>query len=460
MKSKAKGWHNRSLGRLSEACPDKGDELNELIRFPARVVTGVLANGLRVVTVETPHLHTASVGLYVRTGSRYETPANNGLSHFVEHMLFRGSARYPSSYALNSAFEDRCGMLCGETGRDYALYQVQPKPADLPVVLEIFGDLFSAPLFIDIDLERAIVLEEILDDFDEHGQRTTVDDIARGRAWPDHPLGFPITGPEDNIRRFTRGEVQAHFRRYHGARNLVLAVAGPLEGAKVMAAAGKALASLPPGRVRSPRPAPRGVAGPSLHCVRTDSPQVEVQILFRALADDHPRFPALIAFLRLLDDGMSTPLHYRVCDRRGLAYHVNAGLDPLADTSLLEITAACASEKLPELVREIFSILCELRDRPIAAAAIAKARHRYARDLEAGFDDVDGLCNWFGDSLLFGRPLRSPSERYIRMAEVDAAQIQEVAREVLRPDRLVVAAVGSFDRSLVRAVGALVRGFA
>jgi predicted Zn-dependent peptidase len=431
----------------------------ELIPFPARVATGELPNGLKVVTVETPHLHTASAALYVRTGSRYESEHSNGLSHFVEHMLFRGSARYPSSFALNSAFEDRCAMLSGETGRDYSLYQVQPKPDDLPAVLQIFGDLFSSPLFSDIDLERAIVLEEILDDFDERGQRTAIEDVARSWAWPGHPLGFPITGPERNIRRFSRRDVQAHFRRYHGARNLVLAVAGPLGSTEVMAAAASALAKLPPGEQRFPRPAPRTFPGPSLHCVRTDSAQVEVQMLFRAIPDDHPQFPAFVGFLRLLDDGMSTPLHYRVCDRKGLAYHVNAGLDPLADTSLMEISAACASEKLPDLVREILGIVSELRDQPIDPPAVEKAKRRYARDLEAGFDDVEGLCSWYGDSLLFGRPLRSPSQRYSRMAEVDAAQIQAIAQEVFRPGRLVVTVVGSFTPTSVRKVRSLVGSF-
>jgi predicted Zn-dependent peptidase len=336
---------------------------------------------------------------------------------------------------------------------------VQPKPGDLAAVFQIFGDLFSSPLFVDIDLERAIVLEEILDDFDERGQRTSIDDVGRSHAWPGHPLGFPITGPESNIRRFTRRDVEAHFRRYHGARNLALAVAGPLDSADVMTAAASAFAKVPPGERRNPRPAPRGFPGPSLHCVRTDSAQVEVQILFRAIADDHPQFPAFVAFLRLLDDGMSTPLHYRVCDRKGLAYHVNAGLDPLADTSLVEISAACASEKMPDLIQEIFSIVCELRDQPIDPAAIEKAKRRYARDLEAGFDDVDGLCNWFGDSLLFGRPLRSPSERYGRMAEVDAAQIQDIARQIFHPGHLLVTAVGNFDQALIRKSRGLVRAF-
>jgi predicted Zn-dependent peptidase len=193
--------------------------------------------------------------------------------------------------------------------------------------------------------------------------------------------------------------------------------------------------------------------------VRTDSAQAEVQLLFRAFADDHPLYPALVAFLRLLDDGMATPLHYRVCDRKGLAYHVSAGIDPLNDASLLEISAACASEKLPDLVSEILGVLRELRDEAVAPVEIDKVKRRYARDLESGFDDVEGLCAWFGDSLLFDRPLRSPVERYQRMAQVTGTQIETVARDVLRPENLIATAVGTFKPAVARKVASIVRAF-
>ena len=431
----------------------------DLIPFPATVSKGRLSNGLSVVAVETPHLHAAAAGLYVRTGSRYETARTNGLSHFVEHMLFRGSAGFPTSFALNRAIEERCGMLCGETGRDYSLYQVQFHPRELVDVFGILGDLFASPRFTDIELERAIVLEEILEDFDESGQRVNIDDVGRGQAWSGHPLGFPITGPEENIRRFSRGDVIAHFRRFHGARNLVLAVAGPIEQSQVMAAAERAFGVLPSGKRQTPRSAPKSFPGPSFRSVRTDSAQVEVQLLFRGLPDNHPRYAALVALLRLLDDGMSTPLHYRVCDRKGLAYQVNAGLEPLGDTSLVEISAACGAGKLPDLVSEILGILCELRDKPAAGDELDKAKRRYARDLEAGFDDVEGMCAWFGDTMIFGRPLRSPAERYRRMAKVSADHVQEVAQEILRPEGLVATIVGSFTPALVRKTGAIFRAF-
>ena len=427
------------------------------LSFPGRVTQHRLANGLRVCIVEAPHLHGAAVALYVRAGSRYERVSNNGLSHFVEHMLFRGCAHYPNSFALNRAIEERCGMLIGETGHDYSLYQVTLHPRDLGGALDILGDLFLAPTFSDLDLERAIVLEEILDDFDERGRRINTDDLARQALWSGHPLGFPITGPERNIRRFSRADVVRHFRRLYGARNMVLCVAGPVRPAAVLAQVKRAFGRLPSGRRLRPLPPPARVKGPRFQTVRSDSAQAEIQILFHALADGDPGAAALVVLLRVLDDGMSTPLHYRVCDQKGLAYHVSAALDPLYDTSLLEIDSACLPEKLPQLVSEIAALLSDLRTTLVSEEELAKAKGRYARDVEAGFDDLEGLCSWFGGTALFFSRPRSPAERYRRVAAGSAEQIRQVARRVLQPERMGAVVVGSVERSLSRRVERILR---
>ena len=143
---------------------------------PYRVARSLLPNGLRLLTIETPHLHSASICLYVRAGSRYERQETNGLSHFLEHMLFRGSARYPSSFALNLAIEELGGTLYAETGRDYSLYQISLHPGHVARGMEILGDLFASPTFRDIDLERKIIVEEILEDLDDRGRNINLDD--------------------------------------------------------------------------------------------------------------------------------------------------------------------------------------------------------------------------------------------------------------------------------------------
>src|SRR3954468_15670657 len=207
--------------------------IQALKKAPYRVSRSVLPSGLRVITVETPYLHTANLCLYVRAGSRYETPATNGLSHFVEHMLFRGSSRFPDSFALNLGIEELGGTLYGERSRHYSLYQIPLHPRHIARGLEILGDLFSTPAFRDIDLERQIILEEILEDLDDRGRNVNLDDLSRLVAWDKHPLGYTITGPLKNVRRFKLADVRRHFRRFYGADNMVLCAAGPLSHKRV-----------------------------------------------------------------------------------------------------------------------------------------------------------------------------------------------------------------------------------
>jgi predicted Zn-dependent peptidase len=426
---------------------------------PYRVARSLLPNGLRLLTIETPHLHSASICLYVRAGSRYERQETNGLSHFLEHMLFRGSARYPSSFALNLAIEELGGTLYAETGRDYSLYQIVLHPGHVARGMEILGDLFAAPTFRDIDLERKIIVEEILEDLDDRGRNINLDDQSRKLAWDDHPLGFPITGPLRNVRRFSVGDVRGHFQRFYGAANMVLAVAGPLTSKEIGRNARTAFARVPRGARRKPlAPRPAG-PGPRFRAVHNEAAQTQVHILFHALPETDPDYLALRALVRVLDDGMSTRLHYQICDQKGLAYSVAGTLHSYHDAALLEIDAACAHAKLPALVTESLAMLGRFRDELVGEDELEKAKRRFVSDVESSYDDLDGLCGWFGGTELFVRA-DAQEKRAQALARVRPEDIRTVARRVLRPERLSVTVVGSLAPTLSRKVEKLVKTFA
>ena len=212
------------------------------------VRSSVIGNGLRVVTVAMPHLHTATMVAYVKVGARFETVATSGLSHFVEHMLFRGTERHPTSLALNTAIETLGSTLHAETGRDYSLYQMSLEPALIDEGLELFGEVLGKPRFGDIELERSLILEEMNEDYDEEDVEINVDEIARELMFGDHPLGLRIIGTRDNVERFSEADVRSHHAAYYGARNLLLCCAGPVEHEVVAAACTRHLAGLVPGR--------------------------------------------------------------------------------------------------------------------------------------------------------------------------------------------------------------------
>ena len=416
------------------------------VSIDPRVETTTLDNGLAVTTVALPHLHTAVCALFVKVGSRFETPNDNGLSHFVEHMLFRGTERYPTSLALNTAVERIGSTLHAETGRDYSLFQLALEPEYIPQGIALLGELIASPRFSDIELERALILEEINEDYDEHGIEINADDIARGLVFEDHPLGQRIIGPRGNVERFAAIDVRRHFAAFYGARNANLCVAGPVEHGPIVEHAARALASMPAGERAIVPAAPPEIAGPVLHHVRDAGSQTSLAVVFRAIPELDPAYVALVALLRVLDDGMSTRLHYTLADQKGLAYSVHASIEPLADAALFEITSATANAKVPSLVRELFTLLDGLRRGKVTDDELAKARVRYRYETLASIDDASAMAGWFGGTALYYPP-PTLTERLAQMAVIGVDDVVRVAEQVLAPHHLVLAAVGSLSRA-------------
>jgi predicted Zn-dependent peptidase len=409
-----------------------------------RHVKRQLENGLRVVTVELPHLHMATLVVYAKVGSRYETPRDNGLSHFLEHMLFRGTKRHPSSYALNFAIEELGGTLYAETGRDYSLYQISLDPELIGEGITLLAEIFGAPAFTQLEVERQIVLEEINEDLDESGRDINLDDLARRTAFPGHPLGQKITGPIENVERFGLRDVKRHFARFYGASNLILCISGPVSAEQVMRLARRRLGGLPAGQPADTSAPDEMDDGPRSAYVDSPGAQTAVQVLFRALPEPHRDYVALQALSRVLDDGMSTRLHYRLADQAGLAYYVNASIEPFHDTAQFEVDGAAAHGKFADLVAGIFGLLDELCDSPVSDKELAKAKRRHRLELRAAFDDVDAMAGWFGGTELFYPP-PSYEEKIARMEAVTPADIQRVARHVFQRERLTVAAAGGLS---------------
>src|SRR5947199_1728407 len=208
----------------------------------------VLANGLRVVTGGLPHLRTGMIAAYVRAGSRHEEPSRNGVSHFLEHLFFRGSEGYPDGRTMNALVEDCGGSLNGVTTRDHGYYFSPVHPERLETPIAVLGDMLARPLFKEIELEREVILEEILDEVDENGRDIDIDNLAKAAHFPSHPLGMKIAGSRDTVSALTEADLRGQHARAYGARNMVLACAGPLQHAQIVELAQKHFRGLPEGK--------------------------------------------------------------------------------------------------------------------------------------------------------------------------------------------------------------------
>lgn len=405
-----------------------------------------LANGLQVLSTPLPHLHTATLAVFVKVGSRFESPADNGLSHFVEHMLFRGTEAHPTSWDLNFAIERLGGTLHAETGRDLSLFHMSVEPALLDEAMALFGELFGRPRFSDIELERRIILEEINEDYSEDDVEINGDDIVRGLMFGAHPLGQRVIGPRDNVRGFGDEDVRRHFARYYCAGNMLLCAAGPVRPEDVVASAERHLGGLSRGTPAVAAPPTFDQSGPRYRHVRDSGSQTSIHVLFRAVPDMDPGYAACVALSRALDDGMATPLHYQLCDQQGLAYSVQASIEPLADVALLEVVGATSQAKVPALLRGMLDLPGRLRHERISDAELDKVKRRYRHDLLSALDDSHAVASWFGGPALYYAPPRF-EERIAQMEAMTAEDIRATAERVLRPERLAVAVVGPLSRS-------------
>ncbi len=418
-----------------------------------------LDNGLTVVTVAMPHLHSATVSVYARVGSRHETEDTNGLTHFLEHMFFRGCAGYPDSTAMNAAMEDLGGTLDGYTMRDYSSYAATVHPDHVAEATTILGAMFLAPSFLDIEIERSIILEEILDALDDRGRTIDLDAIAHREAFPGHPLGQTIDGPRKNLRRFAVDDLHAHRRRFYGAKNLVLCFSGRIDPAACRKAAARAFGPLSAGRRAKEQAPPLPPGGAKLAYVRTDDTQSRIRLVFRTVSDEHPDHPALLLIRRILDGGLSARLQVEMVERRGIAYEIGSEMETYSDCGLFDFEFAVAHKKLSYAIEELGKVIASLGHDGVSQDELDRVRRRARIGLEFGLDSSAELNQWFGATQLFQAP-KTPEARMREIESVTTEDVQRVARTYFSADRLTVAGVGGADLAVVRAARKAVRQLA
>jgi predicted Zn-dependent peptidase len=254
---------------------------------PTRV-RHALGNGITCVAVPTPGLRSGMLAVLVRVGSRYEDARTNGVSHFLEHVFFRGSARYADTFALNVAVEAVGGSLNGYTGRESSAYHTPIHPAHLEVGVEVLADMLGTPRFAGVELEREIILEEMLDEVDEGGRDVDLDNLAKMQLFPGHGLGLKIAGTPASVRALQLDDLRAHLAAHYHGGNLVVCAAGDFAPEALFKACERHFGGQAPARPVPPLAAPQVPAGPTSIFQAHAESQAEVRLTFPGPAEAHP----------------------------------------------------------------------------------------------------------------------------------------------------------------------------
>jgi predicted Zn-dependent peptidase len=381
--------------------------------------------------------------------------AQNGLSHFVEHMLFRGTEWHQSSHGLATVFEELGGTLEALTAADHGALSISVPKENLQAVLPLLADVFSRPIFRDVEVERRIIVEELLEDCDENGQLIDPSSLTRALTFGQHPLGRPIIGPLDNVQSFTKAQLMAHHKRTYQGQGTVVSVAGSVEKDQVARWIEEHFGSIPGGTWTPQAEAPLGQQAPrAKHVVHPGSSQTSLGVSFRAPGYTDPKGPAYEMLLRVLDDGMATRLYHEICDARGLCYSVSAGYETYEETGIFELYADTAHERTAEVLEQMLRVTSELCAHDVTDAELDRARNRTRWEYEALLDSADDLADLLALHQLQGMD-DPPPARLEKLLAVSHSDLRAAAQQLFAPAVRNVVTVGSLTASARRRVEAL-----
>lgn len=415
----------------------------------------ILGNGLRARLVPLSHLQSVNVSFFVKVGSRYESAASNGLSHFLEHMLYRGTERHRTAHELTLAIERLGGTLDAATHVDFTSYSLTLPPENVVEGVSLLAEVLQSPRLVDLKTEKQIIREEILEDLNEDGEQIDVDNVSRELLYPSHPLGFSIPGPLDNLKRFETEHLRNHHGTHYTARNSLICVAGAFDSDEVARAIRTRFDALTPGSAVEPQRAPESRAPDRFAFVYDHGSQTDVRLSFHVPGLRSPEAPILMMLSRLMDDGLSTRVHQRICEERGLAYDAFAGNDSFEECGVFDLGASVEHQKTPTLIEAFLELVDELRSEPPSAAEVDKAKHRYLWALRTVRDDPEDTVDFVGSSALFGLPERLGviAEHVSRVTPDD---IQGAARRYLDPKDAYLTCVGVLDERVLADVRGLI----
>jgi predicted Zn-dependent peptidase len=403
-----------------------------------------LGNGLRILTVPISYVQSAAVGFFVGVGSRYECEALAGASHFVEHMLFKGTPRRPSALHIAEAIEGKGGIFNANTGLETTVFWAKVSAAHLPEALDVLSDMFLHAKFDpdDIEKERAVISEEIsyaLDAPDSLSQA-----IANQLQWPNHPLGREIAGTRQSIAALGRPELLAHMADHYRPSEIVLGMAGRVDHAGAVAWAQSNLGNWESGPPLTFEPAPPNHHGPNLHVEFKDTGQAHLCFSFEGLSRTDPDRFVLRLLNMILGEGMRSRLFQQVRERLGLAYCVDSFASTLHDTGTVGIYAGVAAERASETIHAILCELDRLRQEPVPEDELTKARDFVRGRLTLSLEDSLTMAAWYARQELLGPAVLDPEDVLARFEAIEVSDVQRVAQTLFHPERLNLAMVGAF----------------
>src|SRR6266478_6654335 len=417
-----------------------------------------LQNGLRLLMAPMPGMRSASITLFFTVGSRYESNAIAGISHFIEHMLFKGTQKYPTARLISEAIEGVGGLFNASTGKELTTYSARVPSEHLAVVMDVLADMMRHPLFdpLEIEKERGVIIEELSSTRDDPQEWVNL--LIDETTWPRLPLGRDDAGYVETVAQIQRQQMLDHLYEYHRPNSLVVSVAGNIDPAKITGAVIRLFGdweahkhtpwkeSLPP-KDASP-----------VAIIEKETEQVNLCLGTLGIAYSSPDYYPFMLINAILGDGMSSRLFQNIREEKGLAYDIGSYFNSYYETGNFVVSAGVDPSQVEPAIKAIVSMLTELCETPVSTEELDRIKAYVRGNLVLGLEGTQQVASWLGSQECLRGRVIDIDEMVAHVDTVTSQDIQRIAQTCFAPEWRRLALIGPDDLSPAERFGKLLKG--
>lgn len=413
-----------------------------------------LPNGLRLILIPVDGSRSVTVSAYVKAGSRNESKQNNGIAHFLEHMAFKGTDKYPTFLDVSKLVEGVGGVMNASTSHEVIEYYLRAEPSNLAIIFDVLNELILRSKFdeAEIQKEKGIILEEI----------KMYDDMPQARVarlnsqilWPDHPLGWDIAGTRENVSSFSRQNFTDYYSKYFKASNMLIGVSGKFDEQKVVDLVSKYFSLVQDKKTEEPQLFIDSQKEPNFISEKKDLEQTNLVLSFRGYKRSDPKRYTLKILAMILGGGFSSRLFQHIRENLGLAYSIYAGSQSFSDAGCFVISAGVSNQTYSTAISEIVKELKVVVKDGVGETELNQHKNHYKGILALSLEDHEHLNSFVSEQELLTGEILSYEDIIANIEAVTTNDILNVAKEVFVESKLNLAVIGKIDPESARKAAA------
>ncbi len=404
----------------------------------------ILPNGLTIIEVPSQDAESVVVDFFVKTGSRSETPKENGISHFLEHFLFKGTKKYPSALDISSLIDSIGGEMNANTGKEHTQYYIKAASKYLGLIFEVLTDMVQNPLLdaVELEKEKGVIVEEI--NMYKDMPMAEIDNVLEAAMWPGTALGRDIAGTKEIVTKFTREMFVDYINRHYQAPNITLGVSGKYQQRELNYLIQKYWKNFPKKKFHTWEKVTDGQNSSRMKIEYKVTEQAHLSLGFKSFPYGDKRNSALSVLGAVLGGGMSSRLFMEVRERAGLAYYVRAYPSSYQDTGSFTIGSGVQVQNITKAIKLILEEVKKLKYIPLHEQELQKARDYIKGKTTLALEDNQVRLDWFLERAAFFKKIETPDQVFERIDKVTADDVLKVANEVFQEKNLTLAVIGPY----------------